>query len=67
MTVAFTVVNVKCQTCVNNIIAGLLARDEVMEVEVEPTTGTVIVSGDDLNREALGVCLSELGYPEVVE
>lgn len=62
-----TVANVKCQSCVNNIISGLLARDEVMEVEVEPTTGTVIISGDDLDRADLARCLGALGYPEVAE
>ncbi len=67
MTEVFTVTNVKCQGCVNNIISAMLARDEVMEVEVEATTGTVIISGDDLDRQALSASLNELGYPEVVE
>ncbi len=62
-----TVSNVKCQSCVSNIIAGLLARDEVMEVEVEPTTGTIIISGDNLDRADLARCLDALGYPEKVE
>lgn len=62
-----TVANVKSQGCVSNIISGLLARDEVMEVEVEPTTGTVIISGNDLDRVALAQCLDALGYPEVSE
>lgn len=38
-----------------------------MEVEVEPTTGTVIISGDDLDRADLARCLDALGYPEVAE
>ena len=67
MVEVFTVANVKCQGCVSNIISGLLGRDEVMEVEVESSTGTVIITGNNLDRAELGRCLDGLGYPEVTE
>ncbi len=67
MTEVFTVMNVKCQSCVNSIISGLLVRDEVMEVEVEPVSGTVIIVGDGLDRTALADCLEGLGFPEKAE
>lgn len=67
MTEVFTVANMKCQGCVNNIISGLLACDEVMEVEVEQTTGTVIVTGELLDRASLASTLEGLGFPEVAQ
>jgi len=67
MTEVFTVANMKCQGCVNNIISGLLGCDEVMEVEVEQTTGTVIITGDGLDRAKLATTLDGLGFPEVAQ
>ena len=67
MTEVFTVANMKCQGCVNTIISGLLSCDEVMEVEVEQTTGTVIITGNALDRVKLATTLDGLGFPEVAQ
>jgi len=61
----FTVKNVKCGGCVSAIENGLKELPGVNDVEVTIEGGTVIVSGDGLERDALSAKLQQLGYPEV--
>ena len=61
----FTVKNVKCGGCVSAIENGLKELPGVSDVEVTIEGGTVIVSGDGLERDALSAKLQQLGYPEV--
>lgn len=60
----FTVRNVKCGGCANNIRNGLRPLSGVSEVDVEIASGAVTVQGDNLSRAALAQKLAELGYPE---
>lgn len=60
----FQVKNVKCGGCVSSIRQGLLTITGVKDVAVVIQGGEVIVSGEDLNREALAQKLIQLGYPE---
>lgn len=60
----FTVQNVKCGGCVSAIENGLKELAGVSAVRVSIDGGLVEVSGEGLDRAALGAKLAELGYPE---
>ena len=61
----FTVQNVKCAGCVNNINSGLLTLNDVDNVETIIDSSIVTVTGSQLSREQISAKLAELGYPEV--
>ena len=60
----FTVLNVKCGGCVNNIQNGLRKLGSVSEVLAQVEGGRVTVKGEALSREEIAAKLAELGYPE---
>jgi len=60
----FTVQNVKCGGCVNNIKEGLTAVSGIQNVTVTIETGLVQVEGESLSHEQIAQKLGELGYPE---
>lgn len=62
-TESFEVANVKCGGCAATIEKGLQGLAGVQDVQVDVTTGRVVVSGNDLARELMQNKLSELGYP----
>ena len=61
----FSVQNVKCGGCVSTIENGLKDLAGVTGVSATVEGGKVIVTGDNLSREAIAAKLAELGYPEV--
>lgn len=60
----FTVRNVKCGGCVQNIVQGLREEPGVREVEAQVEGGRVRVRGEGLDRARLAERLRALGYPE---
>ena len=60
----FTVKNIKCGGCVNNIRQGLAKLEGVQEVDVVQTSGLVTVRGSQLARDRVSAELARLGYPE---
>ncbi|MDH5435970.1 MAG: heavy-metal-associated domain-containing protein [Gammaproteobacteria bacterium] len=60
----FTVRNVKCGGCVNNIKEGLKPLTNIHNVNVTIEGGLVKVEGDSLSRKKIAQKLDELGYPE---
>ena len=60
----FTVQNVKCGGCVNNIKEGLGSIADIQNVDVTIENGHVKVEGDNLSRQQIAQKLGELGYPE---
>ena len=63
-TETFTVQNVKCGGCVNNIKEGLETIANIHNVNVTIEGGLVSVEGDALSRQQIAQKLGELGYPE---
>ena len=61
---SLVVSNVKCDGCVNNIVSGLSSLAGVENVSVDKTTGTVQITGTNLDKSSITDKLSELGYPE---
>jgi len=59
-----TVLNVKCEGCVSNIINGLNLINGIENVEVDANTGVVKITGTNLDKSKVTSKLSELGYPE---
>lgn len=59
----FRVKNIKCGGCVSTIHDGLLSLVGVKDVAVVIQDGEVTVSGEGLDRVALGQKLGQLGYP----
>jgi copper chaperone len=55
--------NVKCQGCATTIRDGLRSLSGVEDVEVDISTGEVVVRGQGLSRDQLAAKLGELGYP----
>ena len=60
----FTVQNVKCGGCVNNIKEGLGSVPGIQNVNITIEGGQVTVEGDALSRQQIIQKLGELGYPE---
>lgn len=60
----FVVGNLKCQGCVQNIRSHVEPLAGVEGVAVDVSTGTVTVTGSDLDRAALAALLGQIGYPE---
>ena len=63
-TETFSVANVKCDGCVNNIRTQLGALPGVTRVDVDIPSGRVDVQGEGLARAALSSKLKAIGYPE---
>jgi copper chaperone CopZ len=62
----FTVSNVKCAGCVNNIKDGLKPLvGDVEQISVNIEQGQVTVCGEALSRETIAAKLGVLGYPEI--
>ncbi len=61
----FTVQNVKCGGCVNNIKDGLGSVPGIHNVSITIEGGQVKVEGDNLSHQQIAHKLGELGYPEV--
>ncbi len=61
----FTVSNVKCGGCADNIKGGLEGEQGVSQVSVDVGSGEVKVQGDALDRERLVSKLAALGFPVV--
>ena len=59
----FSVQNVKCGGCAANIKSGLESLNGISAVTVEIESGSVTVSGTNIERDAILSKLSELGYP----
>jgi len=59
-----TVLNVKCEGCVDNIVNGLNPIDGIENIDVDVNTGTVKITGTNLDKSNITSKLSELGYPE---
>lgn len=60
----FTVQNIKCGGCVNNIKEGLTTITNIHSVNVAIEGGLVKIEGDNLSRQQIAQKLGELGYPE---
>ena len=63
-TESFSVQNVKCGGCADNIDKGIAALSGVTTVTVDIDSGDVEITGDMLDRQVLSTKLNELGYPE---
>ncbi len=61
---SLTVLNVKCEGCVSNIINGLSTIDSIENVDVDVNAGIVKITGTNLDESNITSKLSELGYPE---
>lgn len=57
------VANVKCGGCASTIRDGLLTLPGIASIEVDIATGTVQISGTDIDTTAIQTKLDELGYP----
>ena len=64
MELNFTVLNVKCGGCANNIESGLKGMAGIESIDVNIKNGVVKISGNDLSHSKISAKLSELGYPE---
>ena len=58
------VTNVKCDGCVDNIINGLSTIDGMDDVAVDKLSGTIQITGTNLDKSTITNKLSELGYPQ---
>jgi copper chaperone len=69
MTQIFEVENIKCGGCMNTIRKGLEQMPGVQTARPENEHGTVTVDFDDnlVTSDAIGLKLSEMGYPLVGE
>ena len=61
---SLVVSNIKCNGCVSNIVSGLATLEGVDNVSVDIATGTVQITGTNLDKSSITTKLSELGYPE---
>ncbi len=57
------VANVKCGGCASTIRDGLLTLPGIETIEVDIASGTVQISGTDMDTMAIQTKLGELGYP----
>lgn len=55
---------VKCNGCASNIKNGLADMNGVDSIEVDVASGTVNVTGEQLDHQAIVSKLTALGYPE---
>ncbi len=62
-TIELKATNIKCGGCASAIEEGLSALPGVAQVEVAVETGTVRVTGEALDQDAITAKLAELGYP----
>ncbi len=64
MTYEISVENIKCGGCAGTITKRLNALADVSDCQVDVESGTVTITGEDTNREAVATLLLKLGYPE---
>lgn len=57
--------NIKCAGCAANIKNGLDALSGIDQIDVDITTGGVLIQGSQLDQTLITAKLAELGYPVV--
>lgn len=57
--------NIKCDGCVAKIKGAFEQNETIKQVEVNKTTGEVIVSGVSLNKKQIDETLKNIGHPIV--
>ena len=57
--------NIKCDGCVNSIKNVLEKHSNIASVEVIKETGSVIISGKEIDKKSISSELTTLGYPEI--
>lgn len=59
--------NIKCGGCAKSIINKLSSQNNVQQVEVDIEHQSVIVSGENIDIEAMEAQLRSMGYPKIGE
>jgi copper chaperone len=59
---AYAVTGMSCEHCVAAVTAEVTEIPGVSEVDVDLTSGTVLVSGTDVDAKAVQLAVEEAGY-----
>jgi copper chaperone len=59
---SYTVTGMTCQHCVAAVDAEVGALAGVSSVDIDLASGTLVVSGSDIDREAVRSAVEEAGY-----
>jgi len=59
--------NIKCEGCVSKIKGALLQQEFITSVEVNKTTGEVVVHGEMVDVDRIDNELKQIGHPPVTK